>query len=344
MKIVLTGGGTAGHVMPNIALLPYLKKDFDKIFYIGDKDGIEKKICDEHGVTFYGTDTVKLRRDAVFSNISVPFRLAKCVKEAKKLLEDLSPDVVFSKGGYVALPACLAARSLKIPVVAHESDVTLGLANKITSKFAVLTLTSHSSTKAKNSIYTGNPIRDELFSADGSGVAKKYGLPCKKPLLLVIGGSGGSTALNNIIVSNLDSLLERFEIIHLTGKNAENIEKKGYFHKPYAEDVFDLYAAADVIISRAGANAVREISALGKRVLYIPLPKTASRGDQILNAKQAAAQGRGAVLEQENVSKAKLLSALDYLFSCPPPKPSSDADANAEIAKILLNVAESGTV
>lgn len=343
MKIVLTGGGTAGHVMPNMALLPYLKRDFDDIIYIGSKDGIEKKICAEHGVTFYDTDTVKLRRDALFSNAAVPFRLVNCVKSAKKLLKDISPDVVFSKGGYVALPVCLAARSLKIPVVTHESDMTLGLANRITSRFAALTLTSHSSTKAKNALCVGNPIRDELFDADGAGVAKKYGLPCKKPLLLVIGGSAGSTAMNDLIYSCLDSLLERYEIIHLTGKNAENIEKKGYFHKPYADDVFDLYAAAAVIISRAGANAVREISALGKRVLYIPLPKTASRGDQILNAKQAVSKGQGAMLEQENASKAKLLSALDYLFSCPPPKPSVDADANARIAGILANVVKSKT-
>lgn len=340
MKIVLTGGGTAGHVMPNVALLPSLSKNFETIYYVGSNNGIEKKICADYGIEYYGTDTVKLRRDFSPSNLKIPFKLFSCVKKAKKLLSDLSPDVVFSKGGYVALPVCLAARSLSIPVVAHESDITLGLANKITSSFAKCVITSHRGTKAKNAVYAGNPLREELFNADGTGVAKKYNLPCKKPLLLVIGGSNGSKALNETVYAYLDSLLERFEIIHITGKDNADIKKKGYFHKEYADDVFDLYAAADIILSRAGANAVKEISALGKRVLYVPLPKSASRGDQILNAREAASGGRAAVLEQENLSKAKLLSALDYLMSCPPPSPDKESNVNEKITGIILNAAK----
>lgn len=340
MKIVLTGGGTAGHVMPNVALIPSLTKRFDKIYYIGSKEGIENKICSDYGIEYYSTDTVKLRREFSLNNFKIPFRLFSCVKQAKKLLSELAPDVVFSKGGYVALPTCLAARSLKIPVIAHESDMTLGLANKITSVFAKCVITSHRGTKAKNAVYIGNPLREELFNADGTGIAKKYNLPCKKPLLLVIGGSNGSKALNETVYASLDDLLERFEIIHITGKNGADIKKKGYFHKEYADDVFDLYAAADVILSRAGANAVREISALGKRVLYIPLPKSASRGDQILNAREAASGGKAAVLEQENLTKAKLLSALDYLMSCPPPSPDKDVNVNEKIAELIQNTAK----
>lgn len=340
MKIVLTGGGTAGHVMPNLALIPSLSKQFDEIIYIGSKDGIEKKLCEEKGIAFYCTDTVKFRRDKLLSNLKIPFTIEKCIKEAKILLKDISPDVIFSKGGYVSLPTCLAARSMKIPVVTHESDPTLGLANKIVSKFAVCTITSYKDTQAKNSVFIGNPIREELFTADGSRIKEKYGFKSKKPLLLVVGGSAGSTALNEIIYSALKDLTEKFDVIHITGKNYREISEKGYAHKQFANDIFDLYAAADVIISRAGANAVREITALGKRALYIPLPKTASRGDQLLNAKHAAAKGKATVIEQEDLGKTKLLSALDFLMSSPPPEPEADANVNQKIAEILVNTAK----
>lgn len=340
MKIVLTGGGTAGHVMPNLALLPFLSKKFDRIYYVGSRDGIEKKLCEERAVEYFGIDTVKLRRDAFFTNLKIPFSLHKCVKEAKKLLKELSPDAIFSKGGYVALPVCLAARALKIPVVAHESDCSLGLANRITAPFAKCVITSNSATKCKNALYIGNPLRPELFEADGSRVAGKYGLPGKKPLLLVVGGSKGSQALNEIVFANLDELLSRFEIIHVTGKTDCLPTKKGYVAKEYANDIFDLYAAADVILSRAGANAVGEISALGKRVLYVPLPKTASRGDQIINARRAAAGGRAAVLEQENLSRAKLMNALGFLLSSPPPKAQKTENVNERIVAVIVNAAK----
>lgn len=341
MKVVLTGGGTAGHVMPNLALIPELSKRFDEIIYVGSEDGMEKKLCEEKDIEFYKTDTVKLRRDKIASNIAVPAKLIGCVKKAKNLLADLAPDVVFSKGGYVALPVCLAARSLGIPVVAHESDTTLGLANRITSLFSKAVITSHPATKAKNSVFVGNPIRHELFTADGTGVAKKYGLTGKKPLLVIVGGSGGSKALNEAVYSALDALLTEFEIIHVTGKNGQNINKKGYVSKEFASDIFDLYAAADVILSRAGANAVREISVSGKRALYVPLPKTASRGDQILNAKAAVAKGKAAMIEQENLSKAKLMTSLRYLMSSPPPAPDADySGVNAKIAEIISNTAK----
>lgn len=345
MKIILTGGGTAGHVMPNLALIPDLKKNFEKIYYVGSREGIEKRLCEEQGIAYYSTDTVKFRRDKIFSNFSIPFRLHGCVNEAKKILSELRPDVVFSKGGYVSLPVCLAAHSLKIPVVAHESDMTLGLANKITQKFAACVITSHKATQAKNSVFIGNPVRCELISADGSRIAEKYGLAGKKPLLLAVGGSGGSEALNNIIQTNLKDLLEKYEIIHITGKKCAETKTKSYVSRQYAKDIFDLYAAADVIISRAGANAVREISAMGKRALYIPLPKTASRGDQILNAKQAASGGRAAVLEQETLTKAKLLTTLEYLMASPPPEPDKDVlSVNSKIAELVANVAKTSAI
>lgn len=340
MKTVLTGGGTAGHVTPNLALLPELKKRFDKIYYIGSEKGIESKLCADKSVEFYSLPVVKLDRSKIFSNVLIPVKLAKCVKEAKKLLKDLDPDVVFSKGGYVSLPVCLAAHSLKIPVVAHESDVTLGLANSIVSKFAECVITSHRGTKAKKSVFVGNPLRPELFKADGKRIAEKYGLPGKKPLLTVVGGSSGSAALNTFIAANLDRLTERFEIIHITGNNHENISKKGYYSKPYADDIFDIFDASDVIISRAGANAVAEISAMGKRVVYIPLPKAASRGDQIINAKAAQAKGIATVIEQEDLSVVKLLTALDNLMSSPPPKAEKEENVNARIAEIIFNAAK----
>lgn len=343
MKIVLTGGGTAGHVMPNLALLPELKKRFSEIYYVGGKNGIEKRLCEKHGVAFFGTDTVKLDRSKFFANFKIPFLLNKCIKQAKNTLKELSPDVVFSKGGYAALPTCLAARSLGIPVVAHESDTSLGLANRITARFAKAVVTSHKSTDAKNAVYIGNPLREELLFADGKDVKRKYALSQSRPLLLVIGGSSGSRALNDFVISALDVLLKDFSIIHITGKNdvdADRIkDRQNYFCKEYADDVFDLYAAADVVISRAGANTVAELTAIGKRVLYVPLPATASRGDQILNAKRACANGKAAYIEQRDLSEKKVLSALKYLMSSPPPSPVSDFGVNREIADLLEKVA-----
>lgn len=342
MKIVLTGGGTAGHVTPNLALLPELSERFEKIYYIGGKDGIEKSLCEKKGVEFYGTDTVKLDRSKVFCNLRIPFTLGRCVKQAKAVLKELSPDVVFSKGGYASLPACLAARSLGIPVVAHESDTTLGVANKLTSRFAKAVVTSHRSTQAKNAVFIGNPLREELIYADGKDVKRKYGLSQSKPLLLVVGGSSGSKALNDFTLSILDDLLLDFDVIHVTGRNFDSSavkNVKNYCHKEYADDIFDLYAAADAIISRAGANTVAELTAMGKRVLYVPLPASASRGDQILNAKKAAANGKAAYIEQSDLSKKRVASALSYLMSSPPPKPETDIKVNAAIADLLFKVA-----
>lgn len=343
MKIVLTGGGTAGHVMPNLALLPELKKRFDGIYYVGGQNGIEKRLCEKYGVDFFPTDTVKLDRSRFFVNFKIPFVLGKCVKQAKSALSELRPDVVFSKGGYAALPACLAARSLGIPVVAHESDTTLGLANRLTARFAKAVVVSHATTSAKNAVFIGNPLREELLFADGKDVKRKYGLSQSRPLLLVIGGSSGSKALNDFIVSILDALLKSFCVIHVTGKNFTDNEKtkgrKNYFRKEYADDVFDLYAAADVVISRAGANTVDELTAIGKRVLYVPLPADASRGDQILNAKRACANGKAAYIEQKDLCEKRVFSALSYLMSSPPPQPARDLKVNREIADLLLKVA-----
>lgn len=344
MKIVLTGGGTAGHVMPNIALLPQLKKRFDGIYYVGGKNGIEKRLCEKYGLTFYSTDTVKYDRSRIFSNLKIPFVIGKCVKQAKKILAEISPDVIFSKGGYAALPTCLAARSLGIPVVAHESDTTLGLANRITARFAKAVVVSHKATTAKNAVFIGNPLREELLYADGSDVKRKYGLSSDKPLLLVIGGSSGSKALNEFVLSILDELLKDFCIIHVTGKNRADGEKatsrKNYFCKEYADDVFDLYAAADAVISRAGANTVDELTAAGKRVLYVPLPSDASRGDQLLNAKRASSNRKATYIEQKDLSPKRVLSALAYLMSSPPPRPIADLSINEKIADLLLKTAK----
>lgn len=340
MNIVLTGGGTAGHVMPNIALLPYLRHNFDNVYYIGSESGTECEICKKHRIPFYGIQTVKLDRSNTFSNLKIPFVMHKCVKQAKKLLEELKPDVVFSKGGYVSLPVCLAAKKLDIPVVTHESDYSLGLANKIIAGFAKKVITSYPATQAKNAVFIGNPIRDELFTATGNGIREKFSLSQDKPILLVVGGSSGALFINELIYGCLDELLRKFDVIHVTGKNSKNIKKKGYYSLPYTDDIFELYAASSVIVSRCGANAAREITSLGKRVIFIPLPKTASRGDQLKNAKSYASAGLARVLEQEGLTSSSLLITLNEIMQKPAPEPVCDKTVNKKIADLITSEAK----
>lgn len=321
-RIVLTGGGTAGHVTPNIALLPSLQQlDYD-IHYIGSYDGIEKQLLEEAGIAYHGIDTGKLRRYRSLKNLSDPFHVIHGLAEARKILKKLRPDVVFSKGGYVSVPVVLAASALKIPVICHESDLTPGLANKICMPRAWKVCCNFPETAqqlpADKAVVTGTPIRQELFTGDSDFARKFCGFTAHKPSILVTGGSLGSVNLNNAIRSILPDLLPDFQVIHLCGKGKLDESLKdtpSYVQFEYiSHEMKDLLAMADIVVSRAGANAICEILALKKPNLLIPLSKNASRGDQILNARSFESQGFSVVLEEEELNDDLLLGTIHSLY------------------------------
>ena len=320
--IVLTGGGTAGHVTPNIALIPALKDAGYQISYIGSYNGIERKLIEELGIPYYGISSGKLRRYFDPKNFSDPFRVLKGFHEAKKLLKQLKPDVIFSKGGFVTVPVVIAAKRCKIPAIIHESDMTPGLANKLCIPSAVKVCcnfpeTVNSLPKDK-AVLTGTPIRQELLNGNREAGRQFCGFTADKPVLMIIGGSLGAASINDHVRKILPELLKDFQVIHLCGKG--KMDEKltgtaGYVQYEYIKDELpDLFALADVVISRAGANAICEISALHKPNLLIPLSANASRGDQILNARSFERQGFSMVMEEEELTDEKLLAAVHKLY------------------------------
>lgn len=321
-KIVLTGGGTAGHVTPNLALLPELKKAGYEITYIGSKDGIEKRLVEDYDISYYGVDTGKLRRYFDIKNFTDPFKIVAGFAEAKSILKKLKPDIVFSKGGFVSVPIVRAAASLKIPCIIHESDITPGLANKLCIPVAKKICCNFPETlqyvPEEKAVLTGTPIREELKEGSRKKGLELCGFNDFKPVLLIIGGSQGARAVNAAIRENLDDLLKDFQVVHLCGKgNVDEslAEAVGYKQFEYLkEDLKDAFAAADIVISRAGANAICELLALRKPNLLIPLPTSGSRGDQLLNASSFEAQGFSMVLKEEDVTKETLLSSIQELY------------------------------
>lgn len=318
-KILFTGGGTAGHCTPNLALVPYLESVFPEICYIGSRNGVEKDLVGKSGIPYYAIPTVRLVRKPTPKNLAVPFRLLRAVCAAKKILRKENPSVVFSKGGYVSLPVAIAAKELGIPVVTHESDFSLGLANKIAAKFSDFLLTSFEQTAQDlpNARYVGSPLRRELFLPyDEASIRKKYRLKGNLPLLLVTGGSSGSEALNRAVEGCLDELTKRFEIVHLYGKGKScAAERDGYRPVPFAENVAELFRITDYALSRAGANTLFELTALGIPTLAVPLPKGNSRGDQIENAKYFHDNRLIDLLFEEELSSASLPDALQKLVA-----------------------------
>lgn len=321
-RIILTGGGTAGHVTPNIALIPKLKELGYDIQYIGSYEGIEKELIEPFGIPYHGISSGKLRRYFSVQNFTDPFRVIKGFGEARKLIKDLKPDVIFSKGGFVSVPVVLAGKKCKVPVIIHESDMTPGLANKIGIPSASKVCCNFPETlenlpKGK-AVLTGSPIRQELLSGNKIAAMDMCGFTADKPVILVIGGSLGSVIVNNAVREALPELLNHFQIIHLCGKGKtdESLKNtKGYCQFEYIKnELRDIFALADIVISRAGANAICELLALRKPNLLIPLSAKASRGDQILNARSFERQGFSLVIEEEELSKDSLLQAVQNLY------------------------------
>lgn len=321
-RIVLTGGGTAGHVTPNIALADRLKQENYDIHYIGSYTGIEKELIEKKEIPYYGISSGKLRRYFDIKNFSDPFKVLKGYSEAKKLLKRLEPDAIFSKGGFVAVPVVMAAKKRKIPVIIHESDMTPGLANKLCIASAkkvccnfVETLEYLPSDKA---VLTGTPLRRELFTGNKIKGLDLCDFTANKPVLLVIGGSTGAAAINEAIRNLLPTLLKTYQVAHICGKGKtdevhQNV--KGYKQFAYVgADLKDLFAASDLVVSRAGANAVCELLALRKPNILIPLSAAASRGDQILNAESYERQGYSYLLMEENLTNETLLQAVNAVY------------------------------
>ena len=322
MKIMLTGGGTAGHVVPNIALMPELKTNGFEIGYIGSKAGMEKELVEREGIPYYGISSGKLRRYVSLKNLTDGFRVLRGVAQARKILKKTKPDVVFSKGGFVTVPVVFAASMLNIPVVIHESDFSIGLANRLSipraSKVCCVFPETLKQIPAAKGILTGTPIRKEILSGSRIHGARIANFPEQKPVILVMGGSLGSAIINNAVREALDALLADFNIIHGCGKghvDAGLNNRPGYLQFEYiSQNLGDYYALADLVVCRAGANSISEFLALAKPNVLVPLSKKASRGDQILNAASFEKQGFSVVIEEEELSRQVLIEKIHHTY------------------------------
>ncbi|MEN8907143.1 MAG: undecaprenyldiphospho-muramoylpentapeptide beta-N-acetylglucosaminyltransferase [Clostridiales bacterium] len=322
MRIILTGGGTAGHITPNIALIPKLKDSGFDIYYIGTRDGMEYELISREKIPFYSISAGKLRRYFNFKNFTDILNILKGFLQAVKVIKKEKPDVIFSKGGYVSCPVVWAGWFLRIPVIIHESDMTPGLANKLSLPFAKNICVAFPETekhiKKSKCVLTGLPVREALFNGK-----KDIGLRiCNftdKPTILVIGGSLGSAFLNMTMRQSLEILLKKYQIAHICGKDSMDnnlLELEGYKQFEYVGDEMShLYAMADIIVSRAGATTLFEILALEKASLLIPLSKKASRGDQILNAKSFEKKGLAKILEEDDLTQENFIESIENTYS-----------------------------
>lgn len=320
-KIIFTGGGTAGHVTPNLALLDYFDPAEWDIHYIGSKDGIEKKLLENiPTITYHGIDAGKLRRYLSLRNLTDPVRVIEGYAESRHLIHEIRPDVVFSKGGYVSVPVVAAAKGF-CPVICHESDYSPGLANKIASRFAdSICVSFEDSLKYvphNKGVWTGTPIRKSLMTGSREKGLRFAGINGAKPVLLCMGGSLGAQAVNDVLRKALPTLLSEFDVIHLcgNGKSDPSVTMEGYTQFEYVTDEMkDLLAAADIVLSRAGANSIFELLALHKPAVLIPLSKKASRGDQILNANYFEKKGFAFQLDPDTVNEDLLIKAIRSVY------------------------------
>ena len=322
-KIIMTGGGTAGHVTPNIALLPSLREAGYEISYIGSKAGMEKGLIEAQNIPYYGISSGKLRRYFDLKNFSDPFKVLKGYTQAIRLMRKLKPNVVFSKGGFVSVPVVLAAKACHVPAIIHESDMTPGLANKLSIPFATKACCNFPETMQYlpegKAVHTGSPIRKELFTGSKEKGLEFAGFTTDKPVILIMGGSIGSKFINNAVWESLDDLLDRFQIVHLVGKGNINNDlagRSGYQQYEFiTEQLNDVFAMTDLMISRAGANSISEILALKIPNILIPLSAAASRGDQILNAASYEKQGFSTVLTEETLTSKLLISSVNDVYN-----------------------------
>ncbi|MFH1218371.1 MAG: undecaprenyldiphospho-muramoylpentapeptide beta-N-acetylglucosaminyltransferase [Candidatus Peregrinibacteria bacterium] len=346
MRIVLTGGGTGGHVIPNLAVIEELKKrDGVDIFYIGSKDGIEEKLVKRLGVRYEGVHCGKFRRYFSWQNFVDIFKVPAGVWEAKKILREYEPSVVFSKGGYVSVPVVYAAKKLRIPLVVHESDVSPGLANKFAFSRAEKICVSFEETKSyipkdyeEKVVWTGSPIREEILSGDREAGYRMVGFDKHRPVLLIMGGSQGAEQINELVRAGLDELLKKFQIVHLVGKGNLDISVKrtGYVQYEYLEQQMkDVLAMCDMAITRGGANSLFELAILGKKALVIPLTGEATRGDQELNA-AVFVRKFGWSMISGDISREDFISNVELAFENEFNREAKVKNGSKEIVDIIL--------
>lgn len=319
--IVFTGGGSAGHVTPNMAIIRELNKDWD-IHYIGSKKGIEKELIQRISIPYYEINSGKLRRYADKENLIDIFKVIKGCIEARSLLKKLKPDLVFSKGGFVSVPVILAAKSLRIPIYIHESDMTPGLANRISQRFATKIFTSFDETKryfpVHKTFVIGSPVRKELLNGTADKGRQILGFSSRLPILTIMGGSLGAKKINEAVRASIDRLTANYQIVHLCGRDHIDetlIMNSRYRQFEYVHDELpDILAATDLVITRGGSNAIFEFLALHIPMIIIPLGLHQSRGDQILNAKAFEEKGYSITIEEEYLNQKSLIKTLDSLY------------------------------
>ena len=323
-KIVFTGGGSAGHVTLNLALIPHFIKQRWEVSYIGSRNGMEKELVEKFKeVKYYSITTGKLRRYFSWQNfidmIKIPFG---CI-EACILIHKLNPDIIFSKGGFVSFPVVVGGFINKKKIFMHESDITPGLANKISLPFVNTFFTTFPETiksvKQKNKVKCIGPaLSDRLFNGSKEEGAKFANLSNSKPTIMIIGGSLGAKSLNEAVSNNINDLLKSYQIIHISGKNGYNpdLKAEGYAQFEYVDkELKDLMALSDVVISRAGSNSIFELATLNKPMILVPLPNTSSRGEQTLNAKSFQSKGFGEIIKDEDISNKEILfSVLEKVY------------------------------
>lgn len=322
-RITFTGGGTAGHVIVNLALIPYFLENGWKVDYIGSYEGIERKLIkDIEGVTYYPISTGKLRRYMSKENFKDPFRVMKGMMQAWNIIRKNKPNIIFSKGGFVSVPVVVAARFRRVPTIIHESDLTPGLANRLATPFAKQVLTTFPETvhhiKKKNVTYVGPIIREELFEGKKDKGYELTNFTKEKPVLLIMGGSSGSQKINQTIRDLLPRLVKSYQVLHICGPGNldRSLNQEGYAQFEYVnKDLAHLFAITDFVLSRAGSNAIFELLALQLPMLLIPLSLGASRGDQIDNAASFKDKGIAHVLEEENLNADNLLKAIEELVA-----------------------------
>lgn len=318
-KIVLTGGGTAGHVTPNIALLPYLRNAGFEIHYIGTANGIERQLIKKENISYHQISAGKLRRYFDLKNFTDLFRIAAGFFQALLIIAKIKPDIVFSKGGFVACPVVWVSWLLRKPIIIHESDMTPGLANKLCIPFARKICYSFPETKKHlpqdKGVHSGLPVRESIFSGDREEGKRLCGFLDNKPVILVICGSQGSQIINKVVRESLPTLLPDFNICHICGKGGTTENQPGYHQFEYVnEELPHLFALSDIAISRSGATTLFELLALAKPALLIPLATNASRGDQILNANSFESQGFSKLLNQDQLSKDTLIRQIKLVY------------------------------
>lgn len=340
-KIVFCGGGSAGHVIPNVAIIEQLK-GITECVYLGT-NGIEKKICADNNIKFYEAEAVKLVRGKILCNLALPFKLFKTIKQAKKILEDIEPDLVFCKGGYVCVPPAIAASKLGIPVITHESDISAGLANKFIAKRCEKVLTSFPQTAKSfdRGIYTGTPMRNSLFDRNRAKAREKFNLDMR-PTVLVTGGGNGSEKINNAVRNIAPKLCKDYNIIHLCGKGkAVPLSVYGYKQIEFESDMGLVYSCTDVAVSRCGSNTANELISLKIPSLFIPLENKRSRGDQVKNAEYFKNKKLCRVLKESELTEQKLIENIYALFNDTKLKKALDETSvkcgNEKILKEIIN-------